>query len=168
MIDQMAYKIIVLAASTGGKSTLLRYLRDNTDLEIAEMDEEIIKSNDNEWPADDDYKNQILVPKIITGILEKNSVVYLASYVPDNQLLQAKRLGFKIILVDLSIEELNRRNEARMKQEGYANATPWLQVQIDTFNRLKKDNIVDEVIDGNQTIEKLSDQIKKLATNSGT
>ena len=43
----MNYKIIVLAPSCGAKSSLMRYLREHTDLQIAETDEEVMKANND-------------------------------------------------------------------------------------------------------------------------
>lgn len=162
MIVLMSYKIIVLAASAGGKSTLLRYLRENTDLNIAEMDEEILKNNNNEWPLDNDYKDKTLVPQIVAEIIKNESVIYLASYIPETQLEEAIHIGFKVVLLDLSIEELNKRNKERMKQEEYADASSWLQIQVDTFERLKKEGIFDRVIQGSETTEKIANEIKNL------
>ncbi|HUD06604.1 MAG TPA: hypothetical protein VMR34_01835 [Candidatus Saccharimonadales bacterium] len=76
----MSKKLIVLAPSLGGKSTLMRYLREHTDLVIAEMDEEVMKANNNTWPTDDDYKNKILVPKIVKEIIKKDKVIVMVQY----------------------------------------------------------------------------------------
>ena len=47
----MSYKIIILAPSCGGKSSLMRYLREHTDLHIVETDEEVMKANNDVWPV---------------------------------------------------------------------------------------------------------------------
>ena len=76
------YKIIVIGASTGDKSTLMRYLRQHTDLVVAEMDEEIVKLNGNKWPTDDDYRNTVLVPKITKEIIDKEAKRYFVVFNP--------------------------------------------------------------------------------------
>lgn len=152
-------KLLVLAPSAGGKSTLMRYLREHTKLNIAETDEEVMKANNDVWP-DNDLKNKILVPKTTKEIISRPEVVYLASYVPDELIKEARDKGFKTILLDLTIEQLAARNKKRMSIENYQDATPWLQLQLNTFKRLQKDGLIDDVIDGNQPAEDLAKQIQ--------
>lgn len=157
--DNYGYRLIILAPSAGGKSTLLRYFRKNTILNIKEMDEEVLKFNKGKWPESNEYKDKILVPKIVDGILREKEVIYLASYVPKNHLKKARILGFKVGLIDLDIDELARRNSQRMISELYADATPWLQLQLDTFTSMNKDGLIDFRIDGKQPVEYISKQI---------
>jgi dephospho-CoA kinase len=157
-------KLLILAPSAGGKSTLMRYLREHTKLKIAETDEEVMKANNDVWP-DDKLKNEILVPQTTKEIISRPEVVYFASYIPDEQLKEARDKGFKTILLDLTIEQLAERNKKRMSTENYQDATPWLQLQLDTFKRLQKEGLVDEVIDGNQSVEDLAKQIQELSTS---
>jgi predicted ABC-type ATPase len=154
-------KLIVLAPSAGGKSTLMRYLREHSDFNVMEMDEEVMKENNNKWPDDNDYKDKVLVPKIVKKILDEDNVLYLASYVPDELLIKARSKGFKIVLINLSIEELNRRNKERMRVEDYADASPWLQLQLDTFTKLRNKGLVDKVIDGHSSTKDIALSITK-------
>jgi len=39
---------MILAPSAGGKSKLMRYLREHSDLQVAETDEEVTKANNGE------------------------------------------------------------------------------------------------------------------------
>ncbi len=156
---KQAYRLIILAPSAGGKSTLLRYFRKNTSLNVKEMDEEVLKLNKDKWPEDNKYKDKILVPKIVDDILHENEVIYLASYVPRNYLKKARMLGFKVGLINLDLGELARRNTQRMLSESYADATPWLQLQLDTFTSIDKDGLIDFHIDGKRPVEDISKQI---------
>ena len=158
----MAYKLIILAPSCGGKSTLMRYLREHTKLHIAETDEEVMKANNNVWP-DDELKNKVLVPQTTRVIISLDSIVYFASYVPDELLIEARARGFKVILLEINMESLIARNKNRMSIENYQDATPWLKMQLDTFERLKKAKLIDEVIDGMQTVEEIAKQLVALA-----
>jgi adenylate kinase family enzyme len=158
----MAYKLIILAPSCGGKSTLMRYLREHTKLHIAETDEEVMKANNNVWP-DDELKNKVLVPQTTRVIISLDSIVYFASYVPDELLIEARARGFKVILLEINMESLIARNKNRMSIENYQDATPWLKMQLDTFERLKKAKLIDEVIDGMQTVEEITKQLVALA-----
>ncbi len=152
-------KLIVLAPSAGGKSTLMKFMREHTDFNIREMDEEVVKVNGGKWPDDNDFKDQVLVPKIVKEILAEASVIYLASYVPEDLILEARNKGFKVTLLDVSIEELSRRNKERMGIEHYADASPWLQLQLDTFTRLKAAGLIDKVIDGHASTKDIASAI---------
>lgn len=159
----MTNKLIILAPSAGGKSTLLRYLRENTDLPVFEMDEEVMTANGNRWPDDNDYKDKVLVPKIVKGILDKPEAVYLASYVPEELLKKAQTNGFQIALINVSLDELIQRNKKRMEVENYADSTPWLQLQLDTFNKLDENGLIDSQIDGHQNTASIANDIIALA-----
>ena len=157
-------KIILLAASAGGKSTLMKYMREHTNLNVMEMDEEIIKINHGTWPNDNNYKDQILVPKIVENILDKDEVIYLASYVPDYLIEKARLNNFKVLLLEVSIDELIRRNKHRMKIERYEDASHWFRSQINTFNKLKEKELVDGVINGNSSTEDIAIEISSYIT----
>ena len=158
----MSYKIIILAPSTGGKSTLMRYLREHTALDIFETDEEVMKANNNVWP-DNKLKNEVLVPKTTRRIIAQQNAIYLASYIPDELLREAKAKGFTIVLLDISLEALVARNKNRMKIENYDDATPWLQMQLSNFNKLNAAGLIDLTIYGESSIEVLANKITKIA-----
>ena len=154
----MAYKLLILAPSAGGKSTLMRYLREHTNLDIAETDELVMEANDGIWP-DNDLKNKVLVPQTTLEVISRPSVVYFASYVPDDLIVKAKSCGFKVLVLSLTVEELTRRNKQRMETEGYQDAEPWFEMQLSTYERLKDEGLVDEVIDARQEVELLAKQL---------
>lgn len=139
----------------------MRYLRKHTDLEVAETDEEVMKVNNGVWP-DDDLKNKVLVPQTTKEILTRESVIYFASFVPVNLIKIARKRGFKIVLLKIGIDELKRRNTQRMKEEGYQDAAPYLRLQLDTFERLNNKELIDIVIDGNQSVDLLVSKLAEL------
>ena len=155
----MNYKIIVLAPSCGGKSSLMRYLREHTGLHIAETDEEVMKANNDVWP-DNDHKNKILVPQTTNEIITRENVIYFASYIPEDLLLKAKQKGFKIVILEVPIKVLNERNEKRMAEEKYDDVSPWFRGQLDNFKVLKSKGIAKYSINGNQVIEKIAKDLK--------
>jgi hypothetical protein len=157
----MNYKLIILAPSCGGKSSLMRYLREHTDLHIAETDEEVMKANDGVWP-DDELKNKVLVPKTTNEIITRENVIYFASYIPTELLQKAKEEGFKIIVLETPLEVLNKRNTNRMKVEGYDDVSQWFKGQLDNYQSLADNHIVDQEVNGNQTVEKVAAEIKSL------
>ena len=140
----------------------MRYLRQHSSLNIREMDEEVMKANNDIWPDDNAYKDQVLVPKVLQEILQMKGVIYLTSYVPEELLKEARNHDFKIVLLDISLEELQRRNQERMKVEGYADATPWLQLQLDTFARLSKDGLIDVIVEGENLAPVIAEELLSL------
>ena len=155
----MNYKLIILAPSCGGKSSLMRYLREKTDLHIAETDEEVMKANGDVWP-DDKLKNEILVPKTTLEIIARENVIYFASYVPPELLVEAKARGFKIGVLEVPIEVLRKRNVQRMKVEGYDDVSQWFEAQLNGFKLLMERGIVDFSLDANQDIGKVAQAIQ--------
>lgn len=158
------YKLIILGPSAGGKSTLMRYLRKNTDLRVVEMDEEIVKLNKGKWPTDDNYRNTVLVPKITKKVIDMDKVVYLSSYVPDNLAKEAKDGGFTVVLLDVSLEQLKERNAKRMEEEKYGSVASYFNMQLKGFERLRSKGLMDKVIDGHKSTEKIAEDIAQLAS----
>ena len=157
----MNYKLIILAPSCGGKSSLMRYLREHTDLHIAETDEEVMKANDGVWP-DDELKNKVLVPKTTNEIITRENVIYFASYIPTELLQKAKEKDFRIIVLETPLEVLNKRNTNRIKIEGYDDVSQWFKGQLDNYQSLAENQIIDQEVNGNQTVEKVAVEVKNL------
>jgi len=155
----MNYKLIILAPSCGGKSSLMRYFRENTDLHIAETDEEVMKANGDIWP-DDKLKNETLVPKTTREIITRENVIYFASFIPPELLIEARARGFKIGVLEVPIEELRKRNIQRMEVEGYDDVSQWFEAQLNGFKVLRKMGIVDFSLDANQDIGKVAQAIQ--------
>jgi adenylate kinase family enzyme len=158
----MSSKIIILGSSAAGKSTLMRYLRKHTDLNVVEMDEEITKDSGNKWPSDNRYKDQVLVPKIVENVLKEDGVVYIASYIPTRLIKKARKSGFKIALLQLGQKGFVERNVRRIKSEGYADASPWFQKQLENYQRLIKSGLIDEVIDAQQPVSEIANIVLQL------
>ncbi len=127
------------------------------------MDEEVMSVNGNKWPDDNNYKDNVLVPKIVKKIISKSEAVYLASYVPEELLDEARSKGFQIAQINISLVELVRRNQMRMEIEEYSDSTPWLQLQLDSFNKLAEKGLIDTHIDGHQDTASIASEIKALA-----
>jgi gluconate kinase len=162
----MSYKIMILAPSAGGKSTLMRYLREHTDLKVAETDEEVVNANNGEWPADD-YKNAVLIPKTTNDIISRNEVVYLMKDIPKDLLHKAREKGFTVVVLRLTLEQLKERNIKRMKEEGYDSAEQWFKGQLDYLENLDKEGLVDGYIDGNLPTEQIAKEVIGLASKQG-
>jgi predicted ABC-type ATPase len=158
----VTYKLLVLAPSTGGKSTLMRYLRENTGLHIAETDEEVMKANNDIWP-DDELKNTVLVPQTTKEIISRDSVIYFASYIPKELIREARQKGFTILLMKIGIAELATRNKKRMSVEGYRDVSPYFEMQLEAFAQLESESLIDKTIDGERSVEEIAREISQLA-----
>ena len=141
---------------------MMRYLREHTELHIAETDEEVMRANDSVWP-DDDLKNKVLIPKTTNEILSRENVIYFASYIPAELIRKAKRQDFKIIVLEIPLEELLKRDNKRMVEENYESVSQWFAGQLDNFQDLEKQSLVDQIIDGHKPIEQLAEEIIDLA-----
>lgn len=139
----------------------MRYLREHTKLNIVETDEEVMKANSNVWP-DDKLKNEVLVPQTTKEIITRDSIVYFASYIPDDLIAEARQNGFKIIVLNFSLKTLDERNKKRMQVENYEDVSPWFKMQLDNYKKLKDLNYIDVVIDGNQSVETISEVLISL------
>lgn len=148
-------KIIVIGSSLSGKTTLVKYLRSVTDTPVTEMDEELTILNNGEYPQDSNYKDQVLAPQIVEDVLERESVIFFTNtnYFTRNNLKQAKKRGFRIAQLDMSLEELKRRNEQRIEKEGYADMSRWLAGMVEYQETIREAGLVDTIVDANQSTE---------------
>lgn len=140
----------------------MRYLREHTELNIAETDEEVMRANNNVWP-DDELKNKVFIPKTTNEILGRENVIYFANYIPTELIQKAKERGFKIIVMKIPLEELLKRDKGRMHEENYESVSQWFAGQLDNFQDLMKQDLVGQTIDGHKPIEQLAKEIISLA-----
>lgn len=159
------YKLIILSPSAGGKSSLMRYLREYTDLIIAEMDEELVKLNNNEWPLDDNYRNSTLVPQVSRKIISMDKVVYLSSYLPEVFAKQAKQKGFTIALIEVSLEQLQQRNKKRMSEEKYESVAQYFDMQLNGIRKLADKGLIDKILDGHKSTEDIAEELIELVSS---
>ena len=141
-------KLLVIGSQLSGKTTLVRYLRKNTDIPVSEIDEEILNLNNNEWPKENKYKDEVLVPKIYGSVALRDSVIFFINSAFPTELLRSfKDNDFKIILLKLSRDEINRRNAYRMEYEGYDDAMQWIDGQLANHQKIRAQGFIDKAID---------------------
>lgn len=154
-------KAIIIGTSLSGKTTLIRLLRTKTNLPISEMDEELTLLNRGKFPSDYKLKYEIVAPKVINKILNREEIVFFTNtdYFTIKDLSHAKKLGFKIIQLQLSLEELIKRNESRMKNEGYDDMGQWLEGMLEYQAEIKDAGLVDKDIDANKSTELIAEEL---------
>lgn len=147
-------KAIIIGTSLSGKTTIIKQLRLTTNLPISEVDEELTRLNGGTFPKDDEYKNNILFPKIAELIFNKSEIFFFTNtwYFSIQQLKEARGKGFSIIQLEVSLEVLKQRNIKR-QGEGYDNLEQYLEEMVEYQELLKKENLVDYIVNAEQTVE---------------
>src|SRR5665213_3343057 len=141
-------KLLVIGSQLSGKTTLVRYLRKNTDIPVSEIDEEILNLNNNEWPKENKYKDEVLIPQIYGSVASRDGIIFFINSAFPTELLRSfKDNDFKIILLKLSRDEINRRNAYRMEYEGYDDAMQWIDGQLANHQKIRAQGFIDKAID---------------------
>jgi len=114
-------KALIIRTSLSGKTIIIKYLRPKTNVPISEMDEELKRLNKGKYPEDIEYKLKVLTPKIIDKTLNRKNIIFFTNtdYFTTEDLFTARKRGFKIIQLELDLDQLKKRNEYRVKNEGY-------------------------------------------------
>ena len=156
------YKIIILGPQCSGKTTLARFLRkNNSNLPIQEEDEFFLELNGGEYPHDIEYKEKTLRIKLEEKIRQSENMIFLTSYCNPILLKELKSKGFKIFQLVLSKEEFDKRNEKRMKEDGYADANTWAKEIFEFHQEIRNQGLVDKQIDACLPIEEISRSVLK-------
>jgi guanylate kinase len=156
-------KTIVIGASLSGKTTIIKYLRANTKLTISEIDEELTGLNNGIYPMDIEYKHKVLFPQILEKILKESSIIFFTntSYFSIQELREAREKGFTIIQLEVSLEVLKQRNIER-QNEGYDNLEQYLEGMVEYQEILKKENLVDYIVNAEQTVENVISELLEI------
>lgn len=162
------YKVIIIGTSLTGKTTLIRFLRETTDLHIQEIDEEISKLNGGEWPKDMEYKNKIIIPPIIANVLAAKKIIFLTntSYFSPKDLQIARDKGFKIIQLFVDKQELEKRNRQRMQNEGYEDHSQWFDSMLQYQKDIKEKGLVDGIINTDKPVEEIAEEFLNILRTS--
>ncbi|MEN8252870.1 MAG: hypothetical protein ABFQ62_00620 [Patescibacteria group bacterium] len=160
-------KAIIIAPSLSGKTSIIKYLQENYDFNVSEMDEELTKINNGKFPEDAKSKHDVLAFKVIKQILLLKDIIFFTNtnYFSDQDLIKAKELGFKIIQLDLSIEELRKRNKKRMENEGYDDMSRWLDGMVEYQENIFEKGFVDRKI---SAVQPASEAVKDLLDYTNT
>ena len=154
------YQIVILGPQCSGKTTLARFLREHyPNLPIVEEDELFMELNGGKYPHDIEYKEKTLRPKLEEKIRQSDNLIFLTSYCNPELLKELKSKGFKVIQLVLEIDEFNRRNEKRMKEQGYADANTWAKEVFDFHQDARDKGFIDKEIDATLPTEEIAKEI---------
>jgi hypothetical protein len=157
-------KAIVIGASLSGKTSIKNYLREKSNILVSEMDEELTILNKNIFPEDTDYKHDVLAPQVIKNILSKESIIFFTNtdYFSDQDLKEARQIGFKIIQLNVNLELLKNRNKTRVINKGYDDLTKYLSGMVDYQTRIQKKGFVDKIINSDLlSVQEIGEEILK-------
>lgn len=156
----ITYKIVILGPQCSCKTTLARFFREhNPGLPIVEEDELFTELNGGEYPQDVEYKEKTLRPKIEEKIRQSDNLIFLTSYCNPVLLKELKSKGFKVIQLLLDQEEFQKRNEKRMRENGYADANTWAKEVFSFHDEVKNEGWADKNIDAKLPIETVASEI---------
>lgn len=155
-------KVIIIGTSLSGKTTLIRLLRSQTDLPISEIDEELTLINDDKYPTDAEFKHEVLTPKVVKKVLDMEQIVFFTNtnYFSIEDLKRARKLGFKVIQFDLSLDELMKRNESRMKNEGYDDMGQWFEGMLRYQKEIKDAGLIDKTLDASKPTDAIAKELQ--------
>jgi len=160
------YKLIILGPQCSGKTTLTKFLRsENPDLPILEEDELFMELNGGEYPQDIEYKEKTIRPKLEEKIRESDNLIFLTSYCNPELLKELKSKGFKIVQLVLEMDEFQKRNEKRVKEQGYADANTWAKEVFSFHDEMKDFGMIDKSIDASQQIEVIAEEVLEFLEN---
>ncbi|MHC1716903.1 MAG: hypothetical protein AB9915_03425 [Candidatus Dojkabacteria bacterium] len=153
-------KVIIIGTSLSGKTTIIKYLRTNTKLPISEIDEELTGLNNGIYPMNIEYKHKVLFPQILEKILKESNIIFFTntSYFSIQQLRETREKGFTIIQLEVSLDVLKQRNIKR-QNEGYDNLEQYLEGMVEYQEILKKENLVDYIVNTKQTVEEIASNL---------
>ncbi len=155
-------RVIIIGPSGSGKTTLANNIRSqNNTLSVLEMDELLVQENGGTYPVDADIKHKDLAPKIINKVLDQEKIVFLTNtdYFSHEDLIAARKKGFKVIQLSLGEEELKKRIKDRTQNDGYEDQSVWIQGMLKYQEDIERKNLVDKVIDASRPTKDLTKDV---------
>ena len=160
-----AYNIILLGAQCSGKSSLISYLKEHTNLVCIDHDEEIKRRNGGTYPSDSLYKDTVLLPQIEAYVLSLPKVIYSSSFfglgedgIDDARIEEAKAAGFTFILLNVEFDTLLERNSERVLagKDDTSHNQNWYRYIYATMNEKGQ---FDHTLDGNVPINDVVEEL---------
>lgn len=155
-------KVIITGPPFCGKSTLVNLLREGyPHLVIKELDEMLIETNGGNWPVDEPYRNEFLVPKVIESILLSNeNFLFFTSYISPEDVLKAKEKGFRLIQLVCPRDVLIRRNAKKDEGRQYE-----MDRNLEYQSEIKNLKLVDKEIDCNKNLDEVLKELMDFLEN---
>ena len=158
-------RLFVIGIACAGKTTVARYLRECSDLNVVDMDDAIGRLNGGVWP-DIPTKNNVVLPKVLAEVRAMSDVVLFGSLNVE-QTQKLRQDGFYTVLLDVSENELRRRHAVRLAEEGWTNAQ-WFEHEQSVIRELRHNDVFDHVLSGEQSVASVAEEILSLAEDRRT
>ena len=140
-------RTLVAGAPCSGKTTVARLLREAHGRNAVDCDHEIGRLNGGVWPDDFDTKNHVLLPRVLHAATVSDDILLFNGYTPLVYVQRLRRAGFRIVLLDVSDDELLRRHAQRLAEEGWTNVE-WFETNKADIEELRATGWVDHTISG--------------------
>ena len=155
----------MIGIASAGKTTVARYLRDCSDLNVVDMDDAIGRLNGGVWP-DIPTKNNVVLPKVLAEVRAMPDVVLFGSLNVE-QTQKLRQDGFYTVLLDVSEDELRRRHAVRLAEEGWTNMQ-WFEHEQSVMRELRHNDVFDHVLSGEQSVASVAEEILSLTEDRRT
>lgn len=153
------YKLIILGPQCSGKTTLRKYLTKNFDLNVKEEDEMLVDLNHGVYPKNKEIKSELLHTKLYKYVTDSDSIIFLASYYDEDELINLKQKGFKVLQLVLNREEFEKRNERRMAEGDHDDARVWAEQIFDYHKRINETGFIDLAVDAKLETKQVAEQV---------
>jgi hypothetical protein len=154
-------RTLIAGAPCSGKTTASRLLREVHLRNAVECDDEIVRLNGGAWPGDFDTKNHVLLPQVLHAAAMSDDILLFNSYTPLVYVRRLRRAGFRILLLDVSDEELLRRHEQRLAEEGWTNIE-WFDTSKDMIEELRSTGWIDDTISGHVPPQEVASTLLRI------
>ncbi len=144
-------KLFVAGPPCSGKTTLAKHLSSVYGLNAVDFDDEILRANGGTWP-DIETKNAIVRPKAFEAVLASDVIVLFHSYMSPDDLRRLRAAGFRVALIEVSEEEIRRRDARRQDEEGWTNIE-WFDHNQACIREIRNSGVVEFFISGEQEVE---------------
>ena len=149
-------KVLVIGASCSGKTTLVRFLRATTQLPILEIDEELVRVNDGASSSSIMISSFKYWLRRLSGKCWRWTPSFSSGntdYFTAEDLEAARRRGFKVIQLELALDQLQERNLYRVANDGYPDNSEWLPGMIEYQATMKSKGLFHRTISADSPVE---------------
>lgn len=159
--------VIIIGASTTGKTTIAKHLgQELPELPIQEADAILTNLNGGAYPQDTELKMKKLAPTMVKQVLAQPEIIFFTNtdYFTIQDLAAARNDSFRVVLLQLAKKKMLERNQQRVAEDGYDDLSSYFDSMLDYQQKIIDAEMVDQIVDCDQTIEKVVAQIKRIVT----
>lgn len=156
-------RILIFGEPLAGKEVLLKYVRHAfPDLPLKELDDEMVWANGGSWPQGTEYRTDNLVPYIWEQVMSDSDIVFLASYIPADEVVRAKHNGFSVYVLEISRAAFMHRDHSRFSRTHHTEMSSWVAGHPDFIQDLEHAGLIDGYIDGEMTPDNIISEIMAI------